>query len=475
MSDELWTYFEPGKVVLDGDFVNNPPGYLVGDKVTPLLQTDGGVSVEKYFIITAVNVVGGKTYLSLDGKGKYTLTQGQITFHRVSSWSTPTAGFPLATDVDPDLLPGMSKTKKGAVPATGVPSGKFLKDDGTWATPSGGGSSSAVVPANYVIRKDDSYIYCSDFEGNVIHTEALATGLYTILTAILAAGVHIAIMPGSYTLSQKISIAVSNVVIRGLSPGVVITAKNSLDDDMIYINGSGVVRVALSNFILDGNASNQASGGGIKITTAYDTEDAYHRLDSLKVKNTKGDSISISGDTRCCRFDHVVVMDSLSEGFDIAGSDHIFTDCVAGACKTGGFNISAGSVKCYGCKAFYCGYTSGSGWYIAGDRGVYFGCEAQDCYGDGVVLDGADNCLFFGLVADSNGTSVDWQSGIVVYNSNNNTFSSPAAFDRQATPTQHWGIHLNGTSTGNKTIYGSYSGNVTAAYYDESTGTNTHV
>lgn len=95
MSEEVWTYSEPGIVVLDGDFVNNPPAYLVNDKVTPLIQTDEGGSVEKYFIITKVELVEGKTYLTLDGKGKYTLTEGVITFHRVSSWTTPTAGFPL--------------------------------------------------------------------------------------------------------------------------------------------------------------------------------------------------------------------------------------------------------------------------------------------------------------------------------------------------------------------------------------------
>lgn len=46
---------------------------------------------------------------------------------------------------------------------------------------------------------------------------------------------------------------------------------------------------------------------------------------------------------------------------------------------------------------------------------------------------------------------------------------------REASPTQEWGVHLNGTSTGNKTIYGSYSGNAGSAYYDESSGTNKHV
>jgi len=41
--------------------------------------------------------------------------------------------------LDGDRLPGFSTTKRAGVPATGAPSGKFLKDDETWATPAGGG------------------------------------------------------------------------------------------------------------------------------------------------------------------------------------------------------------------------------------------------------------------------------------------------------------------------------------------------
>ncbi len=37
--------------------------------------------------------------------------------------------------LDGDRLPAISTTKKGAVPLTGTPSGKFLKDDNTWAAP----------------------------------------------------------------------------------------------------------------------------------------------------------------------------------------------------------------------------------------------------------------------------------------------------------------------------------------------------
>lgn len=45
---------------------------------------------------------------------------------------------------DGDLLPAISATKKGGVPATGTPSGKFLKDDNTWATPAGGGGGASA-------------------------------------------------------------------------------------------------------------------------------------------------------------------------------------------------------------------------------------------------------------------------------------------------------------------------------------------
>jgi hypothetical protein len=44
-----------------------------------------------------------------------------------------------AGTLDGDRLPAMSATKKGAVPATGTPSNKFLRDDNTWQDPPGGG------------------------------------------------------------------------------------------------------------------------------------------------------------------------------------------------------------------------------------------------------------------------------------------------------------------------------------------------
>ncbi len=47
--------------------------------------------------------------------------------------------------VDGDDLPALSTTKKGGAPATGTPSGKFLKDDNTWAAPAGGGGGMTTL------------------------------------------------------------------------------------------------------------------------------------------------------------------------------------------------------------------------------------------------------------------------------------------------------------------------------------------
>ena len=328
-----------------------------------------------------------------------------------------------------------------------------------------------IDPVSYVVYTDGTTVYIRDRTGSLINSEAIATGLATCINGVMADNITIYIHPGNYTLSATIDIHHSNVEIIGINKGVVITAKNSLNDECFYINGSGIVGCTLSNLLIDGNKANQTSGIGVKIETASSTADAHHYLHRLYIRNCKGNGLVVSGDTRCCRLEHVRVMSGDAEGYNIAGSDHILTDCVAGVNLTGGFNISAGNIKLFGCKAYY----NGSGFYVVGDRGSYFACEAQDNYQNGFVLDGADNCIVFGLTADSNGRDTEWCAGLVIYNSDYNIINGGAFFDRESPPTQEYGVHLTGDSNGNETIYGSYSGNAGSSYYDESTGTNTHV
>lgn len=56
-----------------------------------------------------------------------------------------TAGQIISGTLDGDRLPAMSTTKKGGVPATGEPSGKYLKDTGGFDTPEGTGGGATYV------------------------------------------------------------------------------------------------------------------------------------------------------------------------------------------------------------------------------------------------------------------------------------------------------------------------------------------
>ncbi len=57
----------------------------------------------------------------------------------------PVAEIPVSDILDGDNLPAMSTTKKGAVPATGTPADKFLRDDASWQTIAGGGDMTKAV------------------------------------------------------------------------------------------------------------------------------------------------------------------------------------------------------------------------------------------------------------------------------------------------------------------------------------------
>ena len=56
--------------------------------------------------------------------------------------------------IDGDRLPAISTTKKGAVPATGTPTGKYLKDDGTWASLPGGSATWGAITGTLSSQTD---------------------------------------------------------------------------------------------------------------------------------------------------------------------------------------------------------------------------------------------------------------------------------------------------------------------------------
>ena len=75
--------------------------------------------------------ISTNTQTALDGKAATTHNQDASTIN--------------AGTFDGDRLPSISDTKKGGVPATGAPTGLYLKDDGSWAMPAGGGEAENIV------------------------------------------------------------------------------------------------------------------------------------------------------------------------------------------------------------------------------------------------------------------------------------------------------------------------------------------
>jgi len=76
---------------------------------------------------------------------------------------TPTTHVHAGSDItsgtlDGDRLAAPTTTKRGGVKATGTPSGKFLKDDDTWATPAGGDMTKAVydTDADNIVDKAEA-------------------------------------------------------------------------------------------------------------------------------------------------------------------------------------------------------------------------------------------------------------------------------------------------------------------------------
>ncbi len=86
-------------------------------------NTDTGTSATS-FVINGSNAIR---------EGDSRLTDARTPLAHNQDANTITSG-----TIDGDILPAFSQTKKAGVPATGVPSGKYLKDDGTWDAPAGG-------------------------------------------------------------------------------------------------------------------------------------------------------------------------------------------------------------------------------------------------------------------------------------------------------------------------------------------------
>lgn len=151
----------PATSISDGSISNTEFWYLNGVSSNIQTQLDGKASTshnhdDRYYTETEMDVALSwkantththttteitnlASYTWLDSR-YYTETEVDTALSgKANSSHTHSASDIVSWTIDWDRLPWLSSTKKGWVPATWTPSGKYLKDDGTWDTPSWGG------------------------------------------------------------------------------------------------------------------------------------------------------------------------------------------------------------------------------------------------------------------------------------------------------------------------------------------------
>lgn len=377
-----------------------------------------------------------------------------------------------------------------AISATGTPSATtYLRGDGTWATPSGSGSGDMVLAsvqtvtgaktfnANTLLDKGSHVFNVKAYGALGDGTTNDTTNIQSAITAAQTSGGTVYFPQGNYSITG-LTVTASNVTIRGAGAGATtLTMRNSSNAPAIAVSGTGTVNVFISDLKIEGNKANQTSAGfGIRFNTPWSTTDTQHLVQNVDVWNTQDSCIYITGDTRVVRMFNVRAKTGAWVGFNLEGSDHMITNCIADFCAADGFLITGGNNQFIGCKAFYCdSFFSGyAGIRITGQRNFLSQCEAQDNYEHGIVLTAGSNSTLSNCIADSNGRGgVGTFSGLYINNSSNVSVNGGVFIDRATgTYKQSWGITVAGTSTGVTTTNEVYSGNIVGTYQDTSSGTN---
>jgi hypothetical protein len=159
---------------------NDPPGSPVkGDRYLVAGSPTGAWATKAWYVATYTGSAWlfdqpAEGWAAWDeGANKYKMFNGTVW---TDLTTVPTAHEHAGADItsgslDGDRLAAPTTTKRGGVKATGTPSGKFLKDDDTWATPEGGGGDMTKA------------VYDTDADNIVDKAEAVDDGAGNATTA----------------------------------------------------------------------------------------------------------------------------------------------------------------------------------------------------------------------------------------------------------------------------------------------------
>jgi parallel beta-helix repeat protein len=221
---------------------------------TGFLKASGGAP--GYASIALADLPTGSGFLaSAGGAPAYrTLLAGDIP-------SLPATILTSAT-IDGDRLPAMSASKKGAVPPTGTPSGLYLRDDGTWAAPEGGGGggsgSGGLGNYKFLVFKDGATYKALTPSGTIASSSASASTVINYALTHLTSGrswKEKVTLLGDITLDSRME-PESYTIIEVI--GRVFQAA-SANQQMLYASSETAIEIFGGEW--DGNQANQDVDG----------------------------------------------------------------------------------------------------------------------------------------------------------------------------------------------------------------------
>jgi hypothetical protein len=251
-------------VMTEGGFMVSGPGPEVGSTDAAVAVMDGtrGVKIRGSLVTIdadgSVNIPSGEAY-GIDGTP---LAYGDV--GAAAADHEHAAGDITSGSLDGDRLPALSTDKRGGVKETGTPSGKFLRDDDSWATAGG----AYRRPATIVVAASDSADKTNvDFVCPA--TDALDYITTTVIPTLPAGGGKILLLEGNYVMttnSKGIVIDRNNVTVEGMGQSTIIKfPANTVAGTLITCN---YANCAFDNFQLKGVATGSAAQIGLSSGSA---------------------------------------------------------------------------------------------------------------------------------------------------------------------------------------------------------------
>lgn len=177
----------------------------------------------------------------------------------VNATSTFNAGLVVAAGQSITLTGGNTASRPGS-PTEGMI--YFDTDTDSLLTYANGKWQSDRTTATIIIAATDSTQAAKDSADIVVNGTSDETEINTALTA--AAGGRVYLLPGTYTIDGSIVIP-SNTELAGSGSGTVVTIPDSHDANLNFIvnsdTGGGNDNITVRDLVIDGNGTNQASGG----------------------------------------------------------------------------------------------------------------------------------------------------------------------------------------------------------------------